>query len=351
MPDWKHLLRGDPIPWLLDPANPSVRYRTLVDLLDRPVDDPEVQAARASIRQVGVVSRILDLQGEGGSWGPPARYYDDKYGGTSWQLLVLAEHDVPGDDPRVRAAGELILDLARDRESGGFAIHGTARGGGRHSEVIPCLTGNLTWALLRLGFEDDPRLEAAWSFLARTFRVDDGDTLPPANWPYQRLEICWGRHTCHMGVVKSLKAFAALPEARRSPDVRRAIDDGVAFLLLHRIHRRSHDPTRDSKPGWRRFGFPHGYTTDILEILGVLADLGVRDPRMDEAVDVVLSKQDGAGRWKMEQSFNGKFLVDVEEKGEPSRWLTLHALRVLRFIAEGRGGASAIRPLDGSVAS
>ena len=39
---WQEYLKGDPLPWLLEMENPSVRYWTLVDLLDRPAEDPEV---------------------------------------------------------------------------------------------------------------------------------------------------------------------------------------------------------------------------------------------------------------------------------------------------------------------
>jgi hypothetical protein len=34
----------------------------------------------------------------------------------------------------------------------------------------------------------------------------------------------------------------------------------------------------------------------------------------------------------MEYSYNGKMWADVEEKGKPSKWVTLRALRVLRMI-------------------
>ena len=50
---WKTVLNDNPIPWLLepDPENPSVRYFTLRELLDRPEDAPEVQEARAAIKE------------------------------------------------------------------------------------------------------------------------------------------------------------------------------------------------------------------------------------------------------------------------------------------------------------
>ncbi len=76
------------------------------------------------------------------------------------------------------------------------------------------------------------------------------------------------------------------------------------------------------------------WQTDVLEILGILAKLGmlaegVRDERTDEALDLVRSRQDARGRWKLQSTMNGKFVVDIETKGQPSRWVTLRALQVL----------------------
>ena len=96
------------------------------------------------------------------------------------------------------------------------------------------------------------------------------------------------------------------------------------------MYKRSHNLTRVSKPVWLQFGFPLMWNTDVLEILGILTKLGYHDGRMQEAVDLVVSKQDDLGRWKLERSFNGRFQVNIEQEGKPSRWVTLNALRVLK---------------------
>jgi hypothetical protein len=68
----------------------------------------------------------------------------------------------------------------------------------------------------------------------------------------------------------------------------------------------------------------------VLEILGILTKLGVKDERMQEAVDLVLSKQDEQGRWMLENTFNGRFQTNIEQKGGSSKWVTLKALSVLK---------------------
>jgi hypothetical protein len=279
----------------------------------------------------GVVPQILARQAEGGYWDKAEALYTAKYQGTVWQLLILAEHLADGQDERIQKACEFLLAHSQDLESGGFAMHRAVKtGGGRHSEVLPCLTGNMVWALLRLGYGNDPRLQRGSAWITRYQRFDDGIPDSPQGWPYDKLEVCFGRHSCHMGVVKALKALAELPPTLRSDAVQRSIAEGVEFILKHHVHKRSHALAQVSKPGWLRFGFPLMYQTDALEILGILTRLGCRDARMQEAVDVVVAKQDASGRWALASTFNGQFQVDVEEKGKPSKWITLNALRALK---------------------
>lgn len=322
-------LDSNPIPWLLE-GDPSVRYFTLAGLLGSAAGDAEVEEARRAIMTTGVVPRILAAQGDDGHWGDRDRFYTAKYTGTVWQLIILAELGADGSDERVRLACEAILRDAQDAESGGFSMkRGRVASGGLPSSVIPCLTGNLVFSLIRLGCLDDPRVQRAVDWITVYQRFDDAEGEAPTGWPYDKWEMCWGRHTCHMGVVKALKALAEVPPERRTPAIERTIAAGAEFMLRHHVHRRSHDLGKDVKPGWRRFGFPLMYQTDVLEVLGILTKLGVRDERMDEALGVVAAKRDARGRWKLESTFNDRFVVPIEVKGQPSRWVTLRALQVL----------------------
>lgn len=331
MSDWRSSLKADPTNWLLEKDNPSVRYFTLTEILDKPENDHEVKEAKNEIMKIGVVPKILAKQSSEGYWETPKSFYTAKYKGTVWQLIILAELGTGGRDERVRKACEFILEHSQDPESGGFSMWVSAKkGGGRQSGVIPCLSGNMVWSLVRWGYLADPRVQRGINWIATYQRFDDGIEKPPKGWPYDRYEICFGKHTCHMGVVKALKALAEIPTAKRSKGVKNTIEKGVEYMLKHHIHKRSHDLSRVSKPSWLRFGFPLMYQTDVLEILGILTRLGYEDKRMQEAVDLVISKQDDQGRWKLERTFNGRFQVNIERKGSPSKWITLNALRVLK---------------------
>ena len=110
-----------------------------------------------------------------------------------------------------------------------------------------------------------------------------------------------------------------------------AIQTGAEFLLSHDLTTANFPYTERISSTWFKFGFPLSYWSDILETTEVLVDLGYgKDPRLGKVFQLILSKQDDQGRWKLENSLNGKMWVDIERKGQPSKWITLRALRVLK---------------------
>ena len=332
MHDWKQWLKGDPIGWLLEEENPSVRYFTLTDILGRPPDDPEVVKARCDLMSGGPVPLILSRQEAEGFWGIARDFYiRSKYKGTVWNLILLAQLGADGNDARIRRGGEFILNNSQDRESGGFAYELAGDGaGGDHNRILPCLTGNMVYSLIKFGYLEDERLRRAINWIVTYQRFDDGIKEAPKGWPYAKFPKCYGTHTCHMGAVKALKALAEIPPANRSPDVKIAIARGAEYLLKHHIFRRSHDLTQIAMPEWREFGFPLMWNDDALEVLEILLKLGYHDERMQEAVDLVVSKQDDQGRWKLETTFNGRTLARIEQLDKPSKWVTLKALKVMK---------------------
>lgn len=317
--------------WLLEEENPSVRYFTLRDILDKPLDDPEVILAKKRIMEKGAVPKILSLQSTPEYITAFPRFYTWKYKGIVWQLITLAEMGAE-INPQIREQCEYMFNNSQEHDDGGFSMHIAKRtGGGRKTEVIPCLTGNMVWALIQFGYIDDPRLQRAIDWLVTYMKFNDGEEIEPQVKPYDRYEICWGKHTCHMAVVKALKGLSAVPDHMRTKEIDNTIEKGVEFLLNHHIFRRSHDLKKKSKPGWLKLSFPLMYQTDILEILDILTYLGVKDDRMHESLDILISKQDEMGKWKAENpSITDKLLLPMEEKGAESKWITYRALRVLK---------------------
>jgi hypothetical protein len=318
----------DLVPWLLD-GEPAVQWAARTRLLGESRDSPMCEALHARVMTEGTVPAILASQDPDGHWGGRDRFYTAKYSGTVWNLIILAELGADGADARVSRAVDAILADGQDPSSGGFSTTRSKRdGGGLRSMVIPCLTGNMVFALIRLGYGHHPRVQQAVDWITTYQRFDDAEGEVPTGWPYEHLEMCWGSHTCSMGIVKALKGLAELGWGH-SAEVDRTLNQGAEWLLKHHVHKRSHDLERDSKPGWRRLGFPRMYQTDVLEILLLLTRLGVSDPRMAEAFDVLEKRRDASGRWILQDSFNPRFSAPIEAVGEPSRWVSLAALEVL----------------------
>jgi hypothetical protein len=332
MSNWKKKLKADPTDWLMAGEDPSIRYFLLTDLLGYNKRNPDVRQAQKDIMTNGAVSKILAKRNKNGYWGKPEQFYSySKYKGTVWTLLLLAQIGADGRDDRIKQSCEFILNRSQDKDSGGFAFQGNPKGSAYHEKVIPCLTGNMLYCLIRFGYLDDKRIKAGINWITKYSRYDDSDSSAPADWPYAKFANCWGKHTCFMGIVKNLKALAEIPKSKRTSAVKRTIEMSAEYMLRHHLYRRSHNLKKVAIKEWLRFSYPLMWNDDTLEVLDILLKLGYRDKRMDEAINLVLSKQDKMGRWKMDFSFNGRMLTRIEEAGKASRWITYRALKVLNL--------------------
>jgi hypothetical protein len=325
----KTQLTTNPLPWLLEPdsANPGVRYSALRDLLDRPTDNPEVVAAQADVMRMGPVPVILGSQEDDGYWVKPGAGYAPKYRGTVWSLLFLAQLGCAGQDERVRRTVDYVFSQAQTKE-GAFAMNG------RPSTTIHCLWGNLVRALLDLGVWGDERLSQAIDRLARSV-TGEGYGMYLRGGVQAPGFVCSANYglPCGWGAVRVLWALNAVPDSGRTPMVEAAIKTCIDFLLSHDVARADYPYWERINSSWFKFGYPLGYVTDVLLNLEALTEAGAVDgSRLEDAVELVLDKQNEQGRWELEYSYNGKMWIDVEKKGEPSKWVTLRALRVLKRV-------------------
>jgi hypothetical protein len=239
----------------------------------------------------------------------------------------------------VQAACEYILSHT-PAPNGGFGC--SAREGATqtpNSAVLHCLNGNLLRALLGFGYADDPRVQRAIAWQARSITGDQFNDFYESgtSGPAFACAINEG-NPCAWGAIKALRALVRVPARLQSPQVRKAVRQGTAFLL-------SYDPAQADYPSgsapvsrnWFKLGFPSGYVADVLQNLEVLAELGhARDQRLRPAIDWLLSKQNAHGRWHNEHSYAGQLWTRLEpgQRGG-SRWVTLRACRVLKAAAAG----------------
>lgn len=325
MEAWRRALNGDPLPWLLEEEVPAVRQAALQRLLDEPSDAPKVRRARAAAMRSDPIAGILAEQHPDGYWVKPGPGYSPKYTSTVWSLMFLDQLGADGRDVRIGRACEYVLSHTQAK-NGGFGLQGSP------STVVHCLNGNLLRALIGFGRLGDERVRAALDWQARSITGEGFDDFHrwATSGPGFRCGIN-GDLPCAWGAIKALRGLARVPPRRRTAIARRAIAEGTE-LLLSRDPAVADYPT-DSKvsANWFKLGFPSGYVADVLQNLEALIELGhAKDPRLSNAIDLVLSKQDARGRWRNEYPYRRKTWVDMEPRGGPSRWVTLRACRVLR---------------------
>lgn len=332
---WQDQLKGDPLPWLLASEPPGVRYLALRDLLDLPKDDPDLRAAQKDAHTRGPIATILDEMDEAGYWVEPGPGYNPKYRSTVWSVILLAQLGASvTEDERIGRACAYLLEHALT-SGGQFTASGAPSG------TADCLQGHLCWALVELGC-DDPRLEIAFDWMARS--VTGEGVAPPEN---KKASVRYyagkcgptfacgsnNKLSCAWGAVKVMLAFSKWPVARRTPQIERAVAQGVDFLFGPDPATAGYPNGWSDKPSrnWWKFGFPVFYVTDLLQIVEALVGLGYgNDPRLAHALTLIREKQDDQGRWLLEYDYTGKTWVDFGAKKKINPWVTLRALRVLK---------------------
>ena len=303
------------IQWLLD-SDPSIRWQVMRDLSDTP--DEKVEAERAKIDSEGWGAQWLSAQSLDGFWGA----------GTSnpeWitlqTLLLLRAMGLDTKSEQAREAVTRVHDnvtwqgvLPQDA-----AWHGRPLFAG---EVEPCING---------------RVVAAGAYFGENMQgvVDRllGEQMSDGGWNCEQ-ESGSTRGSFHTticvleGLLEHERATGA------SPAVTAARARGQEYLLERRmLHRLSTGEVID--PDWTQFSFPTGYYYDVLRGLEYLRSAGVTpDPRVNEAIDLLISKRQADGRWLLENVHPDQ--LDAEPgvtEGQPSRWITLRALRVLDWYS------------------
>jgi len=316
----------DPIDWLLEESNPSVRYWALRDLIGLSLDSVEVLKTQAAIMHSEHVQRILSAQKPGGWWEDEKNMYLPKYTATTHSLLLLAELGASSVPEITRGIEHLFLS---QRYSGHFLtdIPATEKGYSSFIKDGCCLDANILYYLLHFGYINDPRTRKLLDFIIEYHSSEAGWKC--RSYPINPMGVF--PSNCYMGASKMLRSLSMIPKDMRTKDMISVIDSEVENVLENGLYRylRNSDGSRKDKVGWKKFGFPLFYQSDALELLDSLTRLGVKDDRMLGTVKLVSDAQQPDGRWLLENTYNGKMWVSFEEKGKPSKWITLRALRAL----------------------
>jgi len=180
--------------------------------------------------------------------------------------------------------------------------------------------------MLRFGYRDDPRTKKLLNWIVQLQESDGA-------WP------CVSKvrpFSCSWATVDVLRAYRDLPDEWLTPEIAKSRDKAVELFLSSNIYQYG-----KGKPSqrWLEFGYPLEWDSDILEVLELLAPfVASDDERIQECLAFVLEKQDEQGRWPCEKHPKGgrwmqKFF-DFEELGQPSKWVTLHAMKMLKSLCK-----------------
>jgi len=329
--NYQTLARPEVLAWLFEPSNPSIRYWALQLLEGKPPNNPDVKAAREAIQESPIVRTYLEAQTSEGYWGKENHIYAKKYTATTHVLLILAELGL-SRIPEIENAIEHLFKFQLNSGHFTTVLPKTARGYESTISDTCCLDANILYYLARFDFLDDPRTQKTIQFLVDHYNAEEG------GWKCRAYPINPDGvfpQTCFMGLCKVLKAFSVFPSTHRSKNINRIIDGVVEVILENHIYKylRNPDGSRKEKVGWKRFGFPLFYNSDILDVLATLTRLKVKDARITDSIKVVVDAQHADGRWLLKHTFNGKFWHDIEQKEKPSKWITLRALYALKHFA------------------
>lgn len=295
--------------WLLG-GDPATEWQTLRDLVG--AKPKAVEAARERVALEGWGARLLALQDEAGTWAHGL--YTPKWTSTTYTLLLLRDLGLGASNTQARVGCARLLE-------GGFYRDGGINFWASYQHSETCVTGMVLSILSHFQYEDKRVEELADHLLTQQ--------LPDGGWNCRsyRGATHSSFHTTIL-VLEGLRNFAQF-SAHRAKEVQAAQERGREFLLLHRLFR-SHRTGRVVDSRMTRFSFPPHWHYDILRALDYFQSVAAPfDERMSDALEIVIARQEN-GRWLLPAGYPGRVFFELEKAGQPSRWNTLRALRVLK---------------------
>jgi hypothetical protein len=309
--------------WLLD-SDPAIRWQVLRDLLGAPV--VQWSAERALVADFGWGARLLSLEDADGQWAGAAFVPADctheewdqvgqPWTATAFTLDQLREFGLDPASEAARRAVRLIGENSRWEEGDQPFWEG---------EVEECINGRTVASGAYYGIDVAP-------IVARLVT----EQLADGGWNCERANGS-ERSSFHttINVLEGLLGYERATGG--TPASRAARAGGEEFLLVRDLCRR----LSTGKPADARFLLftnPTRWRYDVLRGLDYFRDAAALtgtppDPRLGDAIDHIRSRQRPDGTWPLDRRDPGRVWFDVDEgPGEPSRWVTLRALRVLAW--------------------
>jgi hypothetical protein len=178
-------------------------------------------------------------------------------------------------------------------------------------------------------------ISAFWLTLAAYYGHPDDRIPDVVDWVLDN-QLADGGWNCdnvrsgstHGSFHTTMQVLDALAEMG-DPEHDRAAVRGREFLLDHHLYR-SHRTGEIAHRAFTMLSYPPRWHYDVLRGLDHFRMVNApRDERLDDALELLRSKQRRDGLWPVQNKHGGQVWFDMEVGREPSRWNTLRALRVL----------------------
>ena len=261
--------------WLLA-GDPAVRWQVQRDLLGLPRQ--QWMSTRLEVEQPGWGRLLLDAQDSEGTWG--GGLYNPKWTSTTYTLLLLRRLGLPSASEAAIAGCQRLLDDA-DWVDGGVSYWSSSRLAER------CVNG-MVLSVVAYFDVADPRVHSIVELLLAA-------RLPDGGWNCQ--DHRGAVHSSFHTTISVLEGLLVWARRTGTSTADTAIADGHEFLLRHRMYR-SHRTGDVISDAWTTFHFPPRWHYDVLRGLDHLRDASaVPDVRAADAIELVLSRRRGDGRW------------------------------------------------------
>ena len=281
---------------------------------------PEIIASeRSRIAREGIGADILAHQDSDGAWRKPDTRV---WLSTLFTFLLLRSTGIDPADPAVQSAVSRLEANLRWNDNGGCWNLRSAETGGNEvfdGEEEPCINGGV---LALGGYFGRPSEVLATRLLS--------EQLPDGGWncdaPKSKRSSFHSTICVLEGLLEYERAVGSAPEIAAG---RKRAEEYLLERSLFR--RRSTGEVVD--PEFLQFAFPPRYRYDILRALDYFRAAGVPpDSRMAESIDLIKARRAPDGRWLLDRAYDEALALAFDERaGEPSRWNTMRALRVLRW--------------------
>jgi len=297
------------IKWLLE-GDVAIQFQVQRDLLGEVLSELQQR-----IKSEGWGKSFLEKRNPNGQWGQD--YYQPKWISTHYTLLDLKNLNIEPDLPEIRQTLESVLKKEKGPDGGILPIGGT-----RQSDV--CVNGMFLNFASYFG-TDESGLKSIVDFLLAQ-RVADGGFNCHSN----RKGCVHSSLHSTISVAEGILEYQQNGYSYRLPELLAAATTSQEFILMHRFFK-SDKTGAVIAPKMTMFSWPSRWKYDILRALDYFQKANIPyDPRMDDALQLLRSKCKADGRWRLQAKHPGKVHFDMEPPGQPSRWNTLRALRVLK---------------------